>query len=331
METATTGTRTPIAFGPIPSRRLGKSLGVNNIPPKSCSYGCVYCQVGPTIGYSIEPRAFYPPAAVVAEVRRHVARVRARGLSIDHLTFAPDGEPTLDEGLGSEIDGLHRLGIPIAVLSNGSLLWRPEVRARLRRADWVSIKVDAADEATWRAVDRPHHSLELDRVLAGVMAFAAEFTATLVGETMLVAGVNDEPDSLERVGRVYEAAGISTVYLLVPTRPPACGWVEVPDEETIVRAHQILSTHVPVVECVTGREPDEFASTGDLSDDLLRITAVHPMRTSAVRALVDADGAEWRLVDRLVESGDLRVVDYRGERFFIRRVGGPGGATPADG
>ena len=106
-----------VAFGPIPSRRLGKSLGINNIPPKVCTYSCLYCQVGPTMERSTEPRAFYPPEQIADAVGAHVEAVRAQGETIDHLTFAPDGEPTLDIGLGESIRLLRPLGIPIAVTS----------------------------------------------------------------------------------------------------------------------------------------------------------------------------------------------------------------------
>jgi wyosine [tRNA(Phe)-imidazoG37] synthetase (radical SAM superfamily) len=136
-------------FGPVPSRRLGRSLGIGNVPAKTCSYSCVYCQVGPTPATEIEPRKFWPAGAVVEAVTRHVEKLRERGEGIDFLTFVPDGEPTLDADLGEEIDGLRALAIPVAVISNGSLSFREEVRAALSKADWVSLKVDAVDEATW--------------------------------------------------------------------------------------------------------------------------------------------------------------------------------------
>ena len=134
---------TAIAFGPVPSRRLGQSLGINNIPPKSCSYACVYCQVGRTLELAVERRAFRPPVEVVHRVETRVREVRARGEAIDYLTFVPDGEPTLDLHLGREITGLRPLGIPVAVITNAFLLDRSDVQSDLLRADWVSLKVDA--------------------------------------------------------------------------------------------------------------------------------------------------------------------------------------------
>jgi len=171
--------RVALAFGPVPSRRLGRSLGINNVPPKVCSYGCVYCQVGATPSPQLEPRTVYPPERLVRAVARHVEAVRVRGEAIDHLALVPDGEPTLDANLGLEIDLLRRLGIPIAVISNGSLAWRPEVRAALRAADWASVKVDAVDERVWRRVNRPPSDLALSTVLDGIRALAARFPGDL--------------------------------------------------------------------------------------------------------------------------------------------------------
>jgi len=163
-----------LCFGPVPSRRLGQSLGIGNVAPKTCSYSCVYCQVGPTPATEIEPRTRWPSGMVIDVVARHDQKLRERGERIDFLTFVPDGEPTLDADLGEEMDGLRALDIPIAVISNGSLVWREDVRAALGKADWVSLKVDAADESTWRKVNRPYASLGMSTILEGMIQFAAE-------------------------------------------------------------------------------------------------------------------------------------------------------------
>ena len=161
-----------IAFGPIPSRRLGQSLGINNIPPKTCTYECVYCQVGPTTEKTLKRRPFYSPEEVVDAVKAKVAQSRAAGASIDYLTIVPDGEPTLDTQLDELIRRLRRLDIPVAVITNGTLLWRADVRAALSGADLVSVKVDAVWEDPWRRINRPAGGLALPAVLQGVRAVA---------------------------------------------------------------------------------------------------------------------------------------------------------------
>jgi wyosine [tRNA(Phe)-imidazoG37] synthetase (radical SAM superfamily) len=307
------------AFGPIPSRRLGRSLGINNIPPKICSYDCVYCQVGETPSPQLEPRRIYAPQELARAVTRQVERVRALGGQIDYLAFVPDGEPTLDVNLGRAIGLLRPLEIPIAVVTNGSLAWRREVREALRAADWVSVKVDAVDETVWRRLNRPPDALAVDTVLDGIRALADGFPGRLVAETMLVEGVNDDGGSVGAVADFLHDAGIRSSYISIPTRPPADPRVHGPDEAAVVRAHGILSERLEHVECLIGYEGEAFAASGDPGADLLSITAVHPMRESAVRDLLGRSGGEWEVVRRLVDQGLLRSVDYEGTRFFVRR------------
>ena len=211
-----------ITFGPVPSRRLGRSLGINNVPPKSCSYSCVYCQVGPTRKPEISPRDFYPPAAIEREVLERVAAARRANEVIDYLTFVPDGEPTLDANLGEAIDRLKPSGIAIAVISNGSLLWREEARAALNKADWVSVKVDTVNEAIWRRLNRPPPELQLDVLMQGIRDFSRDYRGCLTTETMLVDGVNDSPDSVKAVGRFLAEIAPAKSYLAIPIRPRVC-------------------------------------------------------------------------------------------------------------
>ncbi|HEX7078928.1 MAG TPA: radical SAM protein, partial [Candidatus Eisenbacteria bacterium] len=219
-----------IAFGPIPSRRLGQSLGINNIPPKHCTYSCVYCQVGPTEGTELARREFYDTAEVVGAVTRKVAELRAAGERIDHLSFVPDGEPTLDVNLGAEIRALEPLGIPIAVITSGALLWMPDVRADLAAADLVSVKVDATVESVWRRVDRPNGRIDFATMQEGVLQFAREYKGELLTDTMLVAGMNDDEASLEGVASFLEKVAPRRAYLAIPTRPPADARVHPPDD-----------------------------------------------------------------------------------------------------
>ena len=307
-----------ITFGPVPSRRLGRSLGINTIPPKVCSYSCTYCQVGFTTEREIARREFLSPQEVSEAAASHVSRVRERGEEIDYLTIVPDGEPTLDVQLGETIRALRPLGFPVAVISNGSLVWDPEVRGDLAEADWVSLKVDAVDEPVWRRVNRPHPDLDLHEVLDGVARFAGEYAGELCSETMLVAGVNDREESVDAVAGFLSGLPLATAYLAVPTRPPASGDALPPDESVVTSAYRAFERRLPRVELLVGYEGDAFAASGDPASDLLAITAVHPMRASAVEALLARTGASWRVVDGLVESGELVGVEHGGERFYVR-------------
>lgn len=309
-----------IAFGPIPSRRLGWSLGINNIPAKACSYTCLYCQVGPTTEKIIEPREFFTPDRIVDAVTTHLAQAQAQGTPVDYLTFVPDGEPTLDIHLGEAIAGLKALGLPVAVLSNATLLWREDVRARLAQADLVSVKVDAVTEDAWRAINLPHRELELGRILQGIRDFAAGYPGQLISETMLLEGINDDTDTLAATADFLSSVSPHIAYVAIPTRPPTVESVHGSDTLALTRAHEIFAARLQRVELLTGHETEAFAHTGNAREDLLAITAVHPMRESAVRQLLLDDGADWQLVETLLGSGQLKHVDYEGQRFYLRPV-----------
>jgi len=309
-----------IAFGPVPSRRLGRSLGINNIPPKICSFACVYCQLGRTLKMQVERRAFYEPENVLRDVLDKVEKAIESGESIDYLTFVPDGEPTLDVNLGREIDLLAPLDIKRAVISNSSLLWRQDVRDDLMKADWVSLKVDAVEEGVWRQVDRPHGSLELAAVLDGMTEFAESFSGELVTETMLVRGVNDGADCVGEIADFLARLKPARAYLAIPTRPPAEAWVRPPREEAINQAYQILSDKVDHVEYLIGYEGNAFAFTGNVEEDLLSITSVHPMREDAVCEFLERAGAGWPTVRWLVARDQLVKMEYDGHRFYMRKL-----------
>jgi wyosine [tRNA(Phe)-imidazoG37] synthetase (radical SAM superfamily) len=311
-----------ITFGPVPSRRLGRSLGINNVPAKTCTYSCVYCQLGPTKGRTAEPCSFWTPDDIRESVQRRLSATGAGDVVADYLTFVPDGEPTLDANIGESIRALRPLGIPVAVITNGSLLWRDAVRDALGAADWVSVKVDSVDEKTWRRINRPWAGLPFDAVLDGIRQFASAYRGELATETMLVAGVNDDAKSIDRIGHFVAAIDPAVAYLAVPTRPPAVATVRGPDEEALTACYERLRAHVPHVEYLIGEEGDAFASTGDPEADLLAITAVHPMRESSVEELLRRAGAERSVVEDMVVSGALKVVTYAGTRFYVRPLSG---------
>jgi len=308
------------AFGPVPSRRFGCSLGINNVPPKVCTYSCVYCQVGRTDHLQCKRRSFHPAAVIRAAVRRHVERAAQAHEPVDYLTFVPDGEPTLDAGLHQAIRLLRPLGFPIAVLTNGSLLRHVDVRAALADADHVSVKVDTVRDGPWRKVNRPHRRLHLEDVLNGMRAFAATFPGTLTTETMLVDGVNDSEGELRATAAFVAELDPEVAYLSVPTRPPAESWATPPSEAVLARAYEVFRTWHRHVELLLEYEGDAFVSTGDVVADLLDITAVHPMREGAVRRLLRRKGTSWHVVSDLIAAGVLVEVQYGPHRYYLRHL-----------
>jgi wyosine [tRNA(Phe)-imidazoG37] synthetase (radical SAM superfamily) len=313
-----------LAFGPVPSRRLGKSLGINNVRPKVCSYSCVYCQLGRTSEKTVERQVFYQPCDVLKEVSRKVGNAALRNERIDYLTFVSDGEPTLNINIGEEISILKQMRIPIAVITNASLLWLNDVRQDLLKADYVSLKVDAVNEDLWRRIDRPHKDLRLNAILKGIQDFAEAFKGTIVSETMLVDGVG-YANEFERIAAfLAELKKLNRAYVAVPTRPPTEKWVEPAREEVVNAAFQVFSEKLGVdrVECLLGYEGNAFAFTGDVIEDLLSIMAIHPMRDDAVKGFLRKANSDWQIIESLLATGELMELEYKENRYYMRKLPG---------
>ncbi len=307
-----------ITFGPVPSRRLGLSLGVNNIPPKHCTYSCIYCQIGKTIHIDIRRKEFYDPRRVVEEVVRKAEETRP-----EIVTFVPDGEPTLDLHLKEEIRGIKDvLDIPVAVITNSSLLFLREVRETLSLADVVSVKVDAVTKSIWKLVNRPHPKLDLDKILMGLLEFSSSFSGRLLTETMLVRGINDGEGEAEKVGSFVSKLNPDTSYIAIPIRPPAEPWVEPPDEETLSTYYLTFKEASGVnAELLTGYEGLGFKVAEDPEEYLKATTAVHPVRLDFARTFLRRKGIDPdEVIKRLVENGVLSIVEYRGREFLVKRL-----------
>ena len=308
-----------IAFGPIPSRRLGKSLGINNIPPKYCSYSCVYCQLGKTINSCYIRREFYAPELIYKIVSDKVERAKKHNEHIDYLSFVPDGEPALDINLGKAIDLLKPLGIKIAVITNSSLLTLEEVRLDIAKADLVSVKIDAINAIVWKKINRPHKAIDHSSMLDSILSFRDLFEGRLITETMLVKNINDSARDINELAEFIAVLNPGTAYLTIPIRPPAIKTVRPPDEPVINRCYQVFKEKIKSVECLTGYEGNEFAFTGNIEDDILSITSVHPMRQDALYTLLNKSGKSPAVIDGLIAQGKLMETEYKGEKYYLKK------------
>jgi len=311
-----------LAFGPVPSRRLGRSLGINNIPAKTCTYSCVYCQLGRTSQLTVKRRAFYNPEKIFNEVKRKVEVAVSRNEKIDYLTFVPDGEPSLDINLGKEISLLKQIGVPIAVLTNASLLWYEDVKEDLLKANLVSLKMDSVNQVLWRKINRPHTSLSLNKILDSIVSFADDFEGILITETMLIDEIEYGAELREIASFLQELNGLKKAYIAIPTRPPAEKWVKPANEEIINLAYQIFSEKLGAekVEYLIGYEGNAFAFTGNVKEDLLAITAVHPMRKEAIEEFLKKANAEWHIIEELLHKKLLIELEYEGKLYYMRKL-----------
>jgi len=307
-------------FGPVPSRRLGSSLGINNIPPKVCTYSCIYCQIGKTITLQCDRQAFYEPDDLAREVKEKVHELKKSNITIDYLSFVPDGEPTLDSNLGSIIERIRPLHIKIAVITNGSLIDRKDVREDLQKADLVSLKVDAARRKTWLRTDRPHKSLDQNAILDGMLEFKAVFKGEIITETMLCKGMNDTEQEVRRIADFLKLLKPTKSYISIPTRPTAVKGILPASGEALNIAYQIFTQNVDNVEYIIGYEGNEFGFSGNVEEDLLSITSVHPMREEAVREYLKKAGADWQVITDLIKRDSLIELKYQGKNFYMRKL-----------
>jgi wyosine [tRNA(Phe)-imidazoG37] synthetase (radical SAM superfamily) len=309
-------------FGPVPSRRLGRSLGVDPVPFKTCNWNCVYCQLGRTAPPTGERREYVPVDGIVAEVR---TAVETQGEdAIDWITFVGSGETTLHSGLGRMLRGVRAVtSLPIAVLTNGSLLHLPEVREELSGADAVLPSLDAGTEDLYLRVNRPQPGFTFERLVDGLVAFRAEYAGWLWVEVMLVRGLNDTDEALESLAAVLRRVAPDEVHVNVPTRPPCEPWVDAPGEKTLQRAEAILGESARRV--TPGEGWFDLTGSRDVVEALISVITRHPMSEEELEQALgrwpreEIEAALARLAAsnraRLVERGGKRFWCYAGARF----------------
>lgn len=299
------------AYGQVPSRRFGRSIGVSPIPPKTCSYSCVYCQLGLTNPQIAERRRFFEPDRILDDLRKSVEASLGK---TDFITYVGDGEPTLCSDLGNLIgETKDQWDMPVSVITNGSLLWMEELREELAQADNVSVTVSAGDPETFKKLHRPHGSLSFDRVIDGITEFNHDYSGKLWPEVMLVSGLNDTAESLESIKDVLNTLSPDKIWLATPTRPPAESWVEPPDAEKIITAAKRLGASLEMTRPETG----DFGLEGfaDAGEAVIEISSRHPLRMEQARDIERYFAND--VIDLFLEDGTARMVEYMGIKYII--------------
>ena len=297
-------------FGPVPSRRLGLSLGVDLNPVKVCSEDCVFCQICRTTELTVERKEWVPTAAVLAEFDRWVAA----GHHADHVTLSGSGEPTLHAGFGAVLRHVKAAGpFKTALLSNGSLMWRSDVRRDAGEADVVKVTLSAWDEASFARIHRPAPEVTFERLLAGERALREEFRGQLWVEVMLLPGYNDAPEQVRAIAEHVKALRADAVHLNTTTRPALAG-MEVPQvHEAWMRTVATWFEPAAVIPVFTGKSVSSLAMSDSALMDLL---ARHPIAVEALAELAGGGtaGVERRLAP-LVAEGKLAIEERHGARM----------------
>jgi wyosine [tRNA(Phe)-imidazoG37] synthetase (radical SAM superfamily) len=300
-------------YGPVASRRLGFSLGVDVIPFKTCTLDCVYCQLGSTGRTTVRRGRWFPPREVLAQVRQAIDSDRR----IDVITFSGSGEPTLCRDLGRLIRGIKKMTrIPVAVLTNATLLTRPEVRRDLLAADIVVPSLDAVPSRVFRLVNRPNAALDNPRIIDGLARFRDEFSGQIRLEIMLVKGVNDSPADIRAleaaVGRVRpDAIELNTV-----VRPPAEPGTAPLGPAAMARIQARFGPRAVVVASFAKRGR-AVAAGGSLDDAVLATVSRRPQTAADIALALGRPLAEVRkTLTRLVRAHRARRLVHDGTAHF---------------
>jgi len=294
-------------YGVVPSRRLGKSLGVNVIPRKTCSYSCVYCQLGRTTNKTIERKSYFPKKDILEEIVKVVKETEKSGKSFDYITFVGEGEPTLCKDLGWLIEKSKEFG-KVAVITNGSLLFDEGVRNELAECDVVIPSLDAADQKTFLRINRPVR-LSIDKIIEGMIEFRKIFRNELSIEVMLVKDYNDSNAVLSKIKNALERINPDKVYLMTFTRPPA-EKVEPASNSRLLQAYSIIGEKLNV-ELIINPEQGEFWINS--LDDLISILKRHPMRKDQIEGFLKKLNLDIKTIKNL----GVKEVKYKDNTFFF--------------
>lgn len=294
-------------YGPVPSRRMGLSLGVSPIIDKKCNYSCVYCQLGRTSNMVYKRKEFIPLEDIIFELKEHLKK----NVKIDVVTIVGEGEPTLYSRLGELIVKIKKLtDKPVAVITNGSLLYDESVKKELKNADIVLPSLDAYSKEVYKKIDRPHGNIIFEKVINGLIDFSKEFNGELWIEIMLIKGINDSKESILKFKEILKEINYQRLFINTPVRPPAEKWVEKSENSSIKRACEILN----------GTSIETILSTGfdsNIHDDyeaILSIIKRHPMNQYELKTFLEKRKSHkiYETIEKLDKDNSVSRVKYMG-------------------
>lgn len=298
-------------FGPVPSRRLGRSLGISPILDNTCNHTCVYCQLGRTRHMTNNRKEFFPLEEILEEFRDYTADSDA----YDVVSVVGEGEPTLYSRLGELLKGLKTLtDKPVAVITNGALMYDPQVRRELMEADIVLPSLDAVDADMYHRIDRPYGRLDFEAGLEGLITFSKEYKGQLWLEIMLVDGMNTDEESLQAFAGTVKKIRTDRIYVNTPVRPPAEADIGPASHEAIHRACELMGA-ISIDMLTTG------SFTSEISDDYeacISICKRHPMNQFEIQGFLKSRGCEDTVAffRKLEADEHVTAVDCKGIKTY---------------
>ncbi|MFO7881956.1 MAG: radical SAM protein [Kosmotogaceae bacterium] len=301
-------------YGIVPSRRLGRSLGVSPIPFKTCNHSCIYCQLGRTTRMTNTRTNFFPHEEIIDELSKYIEQVGES--AFDVVTIVGEGEPLLYKPLDKLIEKFKSItSKPLVVITNGTLLMKKEVREEIADSDIVMPTLDAWDEDSYRRINRPHKDLHYDDFYNGLVEFSQDFQGEVWLEVMLMKSFNDSYRNIRRLGRRIKKINPDKVYINVPVRPPAESWVEVPDKEQIDFAKEVFGA-----ESIEKIQKGDFSSLEeDALQGIIQIIKRHPMKESEIKQFVLSIKDEDKfheVIKKLNYHDNVEVIEKDGQRYF---------------
>ncbi len=299
-------------FGPLPSRRLGRSLGVDPIPKKTCSLDCIYCELGPTDRRALRRMEYVRASEIVEEVREALRRPEP----VDTITFSGSGEPTLNSSLGTMIHSIKGFtSIPVAVLTNGTLLSFPDVRKDLLEADIVLPSLDAATETAFERVNRPHPQLRLEKFVEGMRLFRTEYRGQLWLEILLVKGVNDSDDEIDALKALVNEIKPDKIQLNTVVRPPAVSDILPVSRSVLEKICRQFGPHCEVI--CAGKKNEAPSKTIPEAERVLALLRHRPMTLAELSSGLGApSGAMRRTLETLERQDLIHSFEFDGRHFF---------------
>jgi wyosine [tRNA(Phe)-imidazoG37] synthetase (radical SAM superfamily) len=321
-------------FGPVNSRRLGRSLGIDLLPKKICNFDCIYCEVGTTTNLTCERGEYVPTGEIIAEIEEYCSDP-ARMESVDVVTVTASGEPTLHAGLGRILRFLkERTGKPVAVLTNGTNLSRPDVVADLSHADVIIPSLDTVLPESFRRLNRPARCVDLEDMIEGLVRFSHEFRGEIWLEILLVRGVNDNRENIDALIRVIRRMKLSRVQLNTVARPPLEKFAQPVSREDLqkIAARIAAGSGVPLVEIIahgisrfelSGEEERpkikfDYLKQEELIEDILHMLQRRPCTTEDINRTFALNGSEkvGLLLEPFVKSGKIRKRIHEDKIYF---------------
>lgn len=305
-------------FGPVPSRRLGFSLGIDTIPYKTCSLDCIYCQLGKTTNKTIERKEYISCDDILPEIEEILKQKK----KIDYITFSGSGEPTLNSGIKTMINNIKKLtSIPIAVLTNGTLLFQPKTREELMEADLVIPSLDAVSEEVFKKVNRPYHSLKIDKIIDGLSDFSQEFKGEIWLEIMVVKGINDSPQEIKRMAEAIEKIKLDKIQLNTVVRPPVEEFAQPVNLEDLKKITRTLGEKCEII--AEFKRPNQEFYREDIEKGILTMVKRRPVTLLDIsRSSGIHQNEAIKYLNILKKEDQILTKVHRGKRYYSKKNSG---------